>query len=84
MLEVKEQQEKEEANKSPKIGVSYCKHGENNYSLSLAIEEGRMIDLTAYSMGSRKVTIFDFTTSEMKALGLAIVEQAIKIEMENK
>jgi hypothetical protein len=84
MPEAKEQQAQREDVGIPKIRVRYCKHSESDYSLSLDVEEGHMVESTSHRRGGCTVAVFSLTPTDIKTLGQAIIEQAIKIELEAK
>ena len=84
--EVKGQQKIEKPEKGVEIKTRAFKQGDNEYSLGVDIEDAHIDVSTFYRThhkgNSISLTIFDMTTAKIKALGQAILEQAVKLEME--
>ena len=89
--EIKQGETKVEEEPTPvEFGVSHCQHsttsGRTEYSLDVNIEDCH-VDMTASGyqpqVGSYvKVGIYNLQPSDIKALGEAIIKEALKIEME--
>ena len=68
----------------PKIEVGHCKHHENDYSLSINVQD-RHVGLSAYNWSHRIgyhacLDIYDLTPDDIQRLGELLITEALKIK----
>ena len=68
----------------PEIEVGHCKHAENDYSLSINVEN-RHVGLGTYHYNHRigyraSIDIYDMTRDDIQRLGELLITEALKIK----
>jgi len=73
-----------ETEKKPEIKISHTQHNEDEYSISLEIED-RHVSLSTYGWSHKQgymadVSIFDLSVDEIQKLGEALITEALRIK----
>ena len=70
------------------FNLSHCRHAADDYSIRIGVENTH-VDICTYSWDDHpgyraQFSFFDMTTQDIKALGEAIIKEALTIELEEQ